>query len=131
MGTVEYLRFTLDAPVRYSRSRRGYYYEDPTYALPAVFLRDGELLALSDGCWLQVTGCWLESWWVGRLAADVRCPLRPSTADSAFVPRMGCSGAGGRVRGCLSAAAGRVASSSVAVIASREKSRGGRGHLRS
>src|SRR5262245_60694631 len=44
--TLRFLRHSLGAPLAYSRRRRGYYYEDPTYALPAVFLQEGELLAL-------------------------------------------------------------------------------------
>jgi predicted DNA-binding transcriptional regulator YafY len=45
-NVVGYLRDSLNAPVCYSRERRGYYYSDPTYVLPAVFLQEGELLAL-------------------------------------------------------------------------------------
>jgi predicted DNA-binding transcriptional regulator YafY len=44
--TLNFLRHSLGAPLAYSRQRRGYCYEDPTYALPAVFLQEGELLAL-------------------------------------------------------------------------------------
>jgi CRISPR-associated endonuclease/helicase Cas3 len=44
--TVGFLRGSLGAPVRYSKRRGGYYYEDPTYGLPTVFLQEGELLAL-------------------------------------------------------------------------------------
>jgi predicted DNA-binding transcriptional regulator YafY len=45
-NTVDFLRHSLGAPLAYSRSRRGYYYTDPTYTLPAIFLQEGELLAL-------------------------------------------------------------------------------------
>src|SRR5216684_1539149 len=45
-NTVAFLRHSLGAPLAYSRSRRGYYYTDPTYILPALFLQEGELLAL-------------------------------------------------------------------------------------
>lgn len=44
--TVSFLRDSLDAPLVYSKQKKGYYYEDPTYALPAMFLREGELLAI-------------------------------------------------------------------------------------
>jgi predicted DNA-binding transcriptional regulator YafY len=43
-NTIAYLRDSLGAPLR--QARRGYYYEDPTYHLPAIFLQEGELLAL-------------------------------------------------------------------------------------
>lgn len=46
LGTVAFLRDSLGAPLAYSRTHGGYFYTDPTYALPAVFLREGELLAL-------------------------------------------------------------------------------------
>jgi hypothetical protein len=46
LATVAFLRGSLRAPLHYSREKRGYVYEDPTYALPAVFLQEGELLAL-------------------------------------------------------------------------------------
>jgi predicted DNA-binding transcriptional regulator YafY len=45
-NTVNFLRDSLGAPLAYSSSRRGYYYTDPTYGLPAVFLREGEVLAI-------------------------------------------------------------------------------------
>src|SRR5229473_821405 len=45
-NTVDFLRHSLGAPLAYSRARRGYYYTDPTYTLPALFLQEGELLAL-------------------------------------------------------------------------------------
>jgi predicted DNA-binding transcriptional regulator YafY len=45
-STVSFLRGSLRAPLEYSRARRGYYYSDPTFALPNVFLREGELLGL-------------------------------------------------------------------------------------
>ncbi len=44
--TLDYLRDSLEAPIRYDRRRKGYVYTEPTYALPAVFFREGELLAL-------------------------------------------------------------------------------------
>lgn len=46
LSTIAFLRDRLDAPLRYSRARRGYYYEDPTFVLPAMLLQEGELLAL-------------------------------------------------------------------------------------
>lgn len=45
-NTVTFLRDSLDAPLVYSREKRGYFYGDPTFALPSVFLAEGELLAL-------------------------------------------------------------------------------------
>lgn len=45
-NTVAFLRDTLGAPLHYHRKHGGYAYTDPTYALPSVFLQEGELLAL-------------------------------------------------------------------------------------
>src|SRR5438270_214861 len=45
-NAISFLRDSLDAPLRYSARRKGYFYEDPTYVLPAVWLREGEFLAL-------------------------------------------------------------------------------------
>lgn len=45
-STVAFLRDSLGAPVKHDRRRNGYVYTDPTYALPTVFLREGELLGL-------------------------------------------------------------------------------------
>jgi predicted DNA-binding transcriptional regulator YafY len=42
---VDYLKSTLRAPLKYSRSNGGYYYTDPTWVLPSVIATEGELLA--------------------------------------------------------------------------------------
>src|SRR5690349_20839404 len=42
---IEYFKSTLRAPIRYSRSRGGYYYADPTWVLPTIITTEGELLA--------------------------------------------------------------------------------------
>jgi len=44
LNTVAFLRESLHAPVEYRKALRGYVYTEPTFALPAVFLREGELL---------------------------------------------------------------------------------------
>ena len=44
--TLAYLRDSLGAPLEYDRKRKGYVYSEPAYALPALFLREGELLAM-------------------------------------------------------------------------------------
>ncbi len=46
MNTVAFLRDSLGAPLEHSRAKRGYHYTEPTFALPSVMLREGELLAL-------------------------------------------------------------------------------------
>jgi predicted DNA-binding transcriptional regulator YafY len=33
---IDYLKSTYRAPIRYSRSHRGYYYADPTWVLPTI-----------------------------------------------------------------------------------------------
>jgi predicted DNA-binding transcriptional regulator YafY len=46
MNAVATLRDSLGAPLQFNRARRGYEYTDPTFALPAVLLVEGELLAM-------------------------------------------------------------------------------------
>lgn len=43
---LTYLRDRMGAPLEYDAERRGFYYTDPSYLLPAVALTEGELLAL-------------------------------------------------------------------------------------
>jgi len=37
---VDYLKNSLEAPIRYNAKRRGYYYEDESYILPNVYIND-------------------------------------------------------------------------------------------
>jgi len=46
LNAVAYLKDSLGAPIVFSRDRRSYVYTNPTYALPSVFLREGELFSL-------------------------------------------------------------------------------------
>ena len=43
---VEFMRDRLLAPIEYDRKRRGYYYTEPIWGMPAVSMREGELVAL-------------------------------------------------------------------------------------
>ncbi len=43
---VEFMRDRLQAPIEYDRKRRGYYYTELTWGMPAVSIREGELVAL-------------------------------------------------------------------------------------
>jgi predicted DNA-binding transcriptional regulator YafY len=43
---IDHLRDQRQAPIEYDRKRKGYYYTDPNYFLPAVQLTEGELLAV-------------------------------------------------------------------------------------
>jgi predicted DNA-binding transcriptional regulator YafY len=43
---IEYMRDMLDAPVEYDTSRRGYYYTEPQYHLPAIDIRESDLFAI-------------------------------------------------------------------------------------
>lgn len=43
---VEFLRDRLMLPIEYDRQRRGYCYKEPTWGIPAVFIREKELPAL-------------------------------------------------------------------------------------
>jgi predicted DNA-binding transcriptional regulator YafY len=44
---IEYLRYSMGAPLEYSPSRNGYFYTDDTFALPAVMLTDSEQSTLT------------------------------------------------------------------------------------
>jgi len=37
---IDYLKNSLEAPIRYDAKRRGYYYEDESYILPNVYIND-------------------------------------------------------------------------------------------
>lgn len=43
---IAFLRDRLEAPLKYEGRRRGFVYTDPSFALPAMILTEGELLAL-------------------------------------------------------------------------------------
>lgn len=43
---IEFMRDRLGAPVEYDRKRKGYFYTEPSWSMPAVTLREGELFAL-------------------------------------------------------------------------------------
>ena len=44
---IEFIRDRLGAPVTYNRDRRGYRYDNASYELPPVWLKEDELVALS------------------------------------------------------------------------------------
>ena len=43
---IEFMRDRLHAPIEYDRKRGGYFYSEPTWGIPAVFMREEELIAL-------------------------------------------------------------------------------------
>ena len=43
---LDYLRYQLEAPLAYSGSKRGYYYTEEQYQLPAIQIRERDLFAL-------------------------------------------------------------------------------------
>jgi predicted DNA-binding transcriptional regulator YafY len=43
---LEFMRSQLQAPIKFSRARRGYYYSEETYRLPFLHLSEGELISL-------------------------------------------------------------------------------------
>lgn len=43
---TDFLKYNLDAPLKYDPKRRGWYYTNPSFRLPAVTLTEGELVAL-------------------------------------------------------------------------------------
>jgi predicted DNA-binding transcriptional regulator YafY len=44
---VDYLRDELGAPIQYSALRRGFFYTEPTWRLPAIQLSEGDLFSIS------------------------------------------------------------------------------------
>jgi len=46
---VDFLRDQLQAPIKYDRERKGFYYTDPNWFLPSLSLSEGDLLALLVG----------------------------------------------------------------------------------
>ena len=45
----EFLRDRMGAPLEYDALKRGYFYSEPTFMMPAVQLNEGELVALLIG----------------------------------------------------------------------------------
>lgn len=43
---IEYMRNQLGCPIAYDHKRRGYYYTEPTFSLPAITISESELFAL-------------------------------------------------------------------------------------
>jgi len=43
---IDYMRYQLDAPIAYSAGKRGYYYTEEEYQLPALKIRESDLLGL-------------------------------------------------------------------------------------
>lgn len=44
--TIEFMRDRLRLPIEYSAEHRGWYYTEPVYALPAIELTEGDLVAI-------------------------------------------------------------------------------------
>ncbi len=43
---LDYLRYQLDAPLEYSAKKRGYYYTEPRFQLPAMDVKESDLFAI-------------------------------------------------------------------------------------
>ena len=43
---LEYMRYQLDAPLEYDQVRRGYYYTENNFSLPAISLKESDLFAI-------------------------------------------------------------------------------------
>jgi predicted DNA-binding transcriptional regulator YafY len=43
---IDFMKYRLSAPVEYDSRKKGYYYENPTFMLPALSMSEGELTAL-------------------------------------------------------------------------------------
>ncbi|MBT3192499.1 MAG: WYL domain-containing protein [Verrucomicrobia bacterium] len=46
---IEFLKYSLDAPIEYDRGKQGYFYTDTNWFLPALNISEGELFALMLG----------------------------------------------------------------------------------
>ena len=46
---IEFMKYSLGAPIEYDRGKQGYYYTDHNWFLPALNVSEGELLALALG----------------------------------------------------------------------------------
>lgn len=46
---IEFMKDQLGAPIEYDALKRGYYYTEPSYMLPAISMSEGELMALVIG----------------------------------------------------------------------------------
>ena len=55
---LDYMRYELDAPLKYSAKERGYYYTEEQYQLPALNIRESDLFAiyLADKLLVQYEG---------------------------------------------------------------------------
>ena len=49
---IEFLRDRLGAPVMYDRNRKGYYYSDPGFLLPRIYMKEAEALELVLTQWM-------------------------------------------------------------------------------
>jgi len=47
---IDYLKFSLDAPIEYDRLKKGYYYADKSWFLPSLNMSEGDLLVLLVAC---------------------------------------------------------------------------------
>lgn len=43
---IDFLRYDLDAPVKYDSARRGYVYTEPNWYMPSIHISEGELFAI-------------------------------------------------------------------------------------
>lgn len=43
---IQFMQARLSAPIEYDKQRKGYYYENPTFMMPALSMSEGELTAL-------------------------------------------------------------------------------------
>lgn len=43
---LDYMRYQLDAPIEYSSDKRGYYYTEQNFKLPAISIRESDLFAI-------------------------------------------------------------------------------------
>ncbi|MDW7773733.1 MAG: WYL domain-containing transcriptional regulator [Desulfobulbaceae bacterium] len=43
---LDYMRYQLDAPIEYSSEKRGYYYTEQNFKLPAISIRESDLFAI-------------------------------------------------------------------------------------
>ncbi len=43
---IDYLKYSMDAPVEYDNARRGFYYTEPNYHLPSIDIKESDFFAI-------------------------------------------------------------------------------------
>jgi predicted DNA-binding transcriptional regulator YafY len=80
---IEFMKYTLGAPIEYNAKNRGWYYSEKTFRLPARFAAATDMLAL--GMTKSLISLYKDTplyQSVERLLNDITAPLTPNDADA-------------------------------------------------